>query len=296
MADEFDGLTIARQRIAQEAQDRTGSLDLGCLGLTALPEELFHLTHLRRLNLGERKLNAPLTPFGEWMPYEGEVFRGSSAYLSKNRVDLSALVAFPQLEELSVGGTDLESLVPLADLTQLRTINCWGTRIRDLKPLAKLSGLQSFRCDMTPISDLAPLAGLTALKMIDCSFSGIRDLGPLAQLRRLQWLSCWGTHVSDLGPLAKLSRLQSLDCWATQVRDLGPLAKLSALQSLNCRQTQIDDLEPLAELNMLQSLNFSHCRLTRVPTGFWNKPSLQRVILCETHLRGVPAEVLSVAD
>ena len=52
MADAFDGLAIARQRIAEEAEARTGFLDLGGLGLTELPPELFRLRHLRALNLG----------------------------------------------------------------------------------------------------------------------------------------------------------------------------------------------------------------------------------------------------
>jgi hypothetical protein len=39
MADAFDGLAIARQRIAEEVEVRTGFLDLGGLGLTALPPE-----------------------------------------------------------------------------------------------------------------------------------------------------------------------------------------------------------------------------------------------------------------
>ncbi len=52
MAEAFDGLAIARQRIAEEAEARTGFLDLGGLGLTALPPELFRLRHLRTLNLG----------------------------------------------------------------------------------------------------------------------------------------------------------------------------------------------------------------------------------------------------
>jgi hypothetical protein len=34
----MDGLTIARHKIAQEAEDRTGFLDLGRLGLTELPD------------------------------------------------------------------------------------------------------------------------------------------------------------------------------------------------------------------------------------------------------------------
>ena len=42
----------AHQLIAKERQERTGILDLGNLGLTELPAELFELTHLRVLNLG----------------------------------------------------------------------------------------------------------------------------------------------------------------------------------------------------------------------------------------------------
>jgi hypothetical protein len=52
MADSFDGEPIAHQRTAEEAEQRTGFLDLGGLGLTTLPPELFGLTHLRVLNLG----------------------------------------------------------------------------------------------------------------------------------------------------------------------------------------------------------------------------------------------------
>jgi len=55
-------LRIARERIAQEAEERTGFLDLGRLGLTALPEELFELQHLQSLNLGSGYLNQE----GKW--------------------------------------------------------------------------------------------------------------------------------------------------------------------------------------------------------------------------------------
>src|SRR5262249_37046582 len=48
----LNGLTIARERIAREAEERTGFLDLGRLGLSSLPDELLALKHLRGLNLG----------------------------------------------------------------------------------------------------------------------------------------------------------------------------------------------------------------------------------------------------
>lgn len=47
-----DGMAIALERIAEEADRRTGRLDLRSLGLESLPEELFALTHLRELDLG----------------------------------------------------------------------------------------------------------------------------------------------------------------------------------------------------------------------------------------------------
>jgi internalin A len=391
--EEFDSISVTHERISQELIAQTGFLDLGRLGLTSLPEELFRLTHLRRLNLGAGMYDNG----GEWPQ--------SSADVSPNRVELflSALPALPKLEALSINGTDLANLIPLAGLTQLLELDCSGAQVGDLGPLAELSALQSLDCSHTQISDLAPLAELgalqsldcsdtqisdlaplaelsalqtldcsdtqisdlaplaelsdlqtldcsdtqisdlaplaelsalqtldcsdtqisdldplaklSALQTLDCSDTQISDLAPLAELSTLQWLNCSDTQISDLDPLAKLSALQSLDCSDTQISDLDPLAKLSALQSLDCSDTQISDLDPLAKLSALQSLDCSdtqisdldplaklsalqtldcsHCRLTDIPAGFWGKSSLQKVILYNADLPGVPPEVLS---
>jgi len=47
-----DAMSIAVERVAQESEQRTRSLDLSDLGLESLPETLFGLLHLRRLELG----------------------------------------------------------------------------------------------------------------------------------------------------------------------------------------------------------------------------------------------------
>ncbi len=52
MASEFDGAAIASERIAKEARERTGKLDLAGLGLDEIPKEIATLTHLRELDLG----------------------------------------------------------------------------------------------------------------------------------------------------------------------------------------------------------------------------------------------------
>jgi hypothetical protein len=62
MAAAPEGERIALERIAKEADERTGFLDLGSLGLTELPAELFKLEHLRDVSLGDGWRDAS----GEW--------------------------------------------------------------------------------------------------------------------------------------------------------------------------------------------------------------------------------------
>jgi hypothetical protein len=64
MSGETEGERIALERIAEEAEARTGFLDLGRLGVKALPEALFALKHLARLNLGWSMLEMCLASRG----------------------------------------------------------------------------------------------------------------------------------------------------------------------------------------------------------------------------------------
>jgi internalin A len=349
MADQLNVLSIARERIAREARDRTGSLDLGRLGLTELPAELFTLTHLRRLNLGAT------------IQYRVGKWDWAASDLGPNQLDaqLWRLTALSDLEALSVEGAVVTTLAGLVELSRLQWLGCSDTRIRDLGPLAELRGLQSLHCSNTPVSDLSSLAALVELKTLQCSHTAVSDLGPLAGLRELQALYCAGTPVSDLGPLARLRKLQELYCAITRVSDLGPLAALRGLETLQCSHTQVSDLAPLtglqrlrklycadtrvrdlgplgglirlqelacsstrvsdlaplaglrglqelscsrapvsdlaplAGLSALQRLNLSGCHLINVPEDLWQKSSLEELVLFETRIPGIPAEVLS---
>ena len=197
-----EGLAIARVRIAEEKEKRTGFLDLGRLGLTELPEELFELEYLWGLN------------WGSWWRdgQEKEHYAASDLAPNQHAHQLIHLQRFPGLRLLSVSQTDISDLSPLAGLSALQSLDCSETRVSDLGPLAGLSALQSLDCYGTQVSDLGPLAGLSALQSLDCSLTQVSDLGPLAGLSALQSLDCSETQVSDLGPLAGLSALQSLDC------------------------------------------------------------------------------------
>ncbi len=269
MTEASEGERIARERIAKEADERTGFLDLGRLGLTELPPELFGLEHLHGLNLGKRWLNAT-----------GE-FQEASASLGQNRVasslgkfagllnlralwlygvvldNLSYLAGCENLQSIDCSYTPVSDLGPIASLKALQSIDCSRTQVSNLAPLAGSAALQSIDCQNTPVSDLAPLGGLPRLQSINCSWTLASDLVPLAGLPALQSIDCWGTPVSDLAPVAGLQALQSINCSGTRVSDLAPLAGLQALQSIDCSGTQVHDLAPLAGLKALQSIDCS---------------------------------------
>jgi internalin A len=90
-SDAVDGLAVARERIAREAEEKTGFLDLGMLGLRALPEELFSLKRLRRLNLGRGYFDQA----GKWQELISDSELGPNAVEGQ----LDRLAELIQLEE-----------------------------------------------------------------------------------------------------------------------------------------------------------------------------------------------------
>ena len=269
MTEETDGLAIARRRIALEAEARTGFLDLGQLGLTELPEALFGLTHLRRLNLGagfsgegrqqiESKSNIASNTIEQLPRTLRKLTELRALSLSECRLaDLEGIAELTALQLLDCSGTEISNLMPLARFSGLQWLDCRSTRVDDLAPLAGLSALQSLNCFNTAACDLTPLTGLFALQLLNCAGSQVHDLAPLKGLSNLQELHCSFSQVSDLTPLVSLFALQSLSCSFTQVGDLKPLARLFALKSLACSGTLVSDLTPLEALLTLRSLNFA---------------------------------------
>jgi internalin A len=136
-ARQVNGSMIALERIAQEAKEKTGFLDPGRLGLSALPDELFQLRHLRGLDLGS-----------------GYFDEGGHWKASASNIEADSVAAI---------------LVRLVDLTELRHLWLANTRLSDLAPLRSLTDLQTLDCSRTPVSDLAPLQGLTSLQRLNCS-------------------------------------------------------------------------------------------------------------------------------
>jgi internalin A len=110
-------MSIARTRIAEEAELRSDSLSLEGLALDALPEELASLTALRYLDCSR-------TPVS----------------------DLSPLQGLTALQYLYCQDTQVSDLSPLQGLTALRCLYCQDTQVSDLSPLQGLTHLRILDC------------------------------------------------------------------------------------------------------------------------------------------------------
>jgi internalin A len=326
----LDGLTIARERIAREAEEKTGFLDLGDLGLFELPNELFQLKHLQRINCAYTQVSdlAPLASLTNLQSLDCSITQVSdlaplapltnlqSLDCSRTQVsDLAPLARLTNLQTLNCSDTQVSDLAPLESLTNLQTLNCDHTQVSDLAPLQSLANLQELECWNTKVSDLAPIMSLTHLQKVDCTITQVSDLAPLRSLINLQEFSCSITQVSDLAPLAHLTNLQTLFCARTevsdlaalrgltnlqtlyfgytQVSDLSPLRSLTKLQDLRCTDTEVRELAPLEGLTNLQMLDCSGCRLSSVPKSLLLKSPLKELYLYQAYIPGIPAEVLS---
>jgi internalin A len=150
---------------------------------------------------------------------------------------------------------------------------------------------------------LVPISDSSSNSKVDTVSRMTSPLDPMDIARaRIAWEAKWRTGSLDLSllrlevlpeELAGLTALQKLDCSNTQVTDLAPLAGLTALQTLDCSSTEVADLAPLAELTALQTLNCSRCPLRSLPAVIRDKPSLRKLMLFESHVPGIPREVLS---
>lgn len=265
-----EGLMIARARIAREREKRSGVLDLGHLGLTEWPDDLWDLPHLTCLNLGIGWTDAA----NGFHFAEPGIAHAPNALIPAEAS--TSWARLPQLQILSLAGargdgSPWSTLAGLENLTQLRVLDLSWTEINDLTPLAQLTHLEVLDASYTFISSITPLTRLNALRHLDLSHTKVADLSPLKDHPALQTLLCYHTPVTTVAPLSNLPALRKLDLSQTQVTALDPLAQVPALQTLLCAWTPIEDVSKY---------------LVRLPT-------LQTLVLHETAMARVPAEVLS---
>ncbi len=262
---EFDGTNgyeVALARIAEEAEARTGRLDLSNLRLTALPDALRDVPHLRELSCLNNPINRP-----------------------------HGLQHCTDLQNLICTNTQITSLDWLQQCTTLKNLYIAGTPITSLDGLQQCTALQGLYIADTPITSLDGLQHCTVLQNLFCPFTPITSLDGLQYCTALQSLSCNFAPTTNLNGLQHCTNLQSLICSYTEIANLNGLQHCTSLQTVYCGNTRISDLTPLEACYDLRELHATRTHIKAYPVNFWRRTALKRVTI--TSLADVPPEILS---
>ncbi|MEZ6067096.1 MAG: protein kinase [Planctomycetaceae bacterium] len=165
------------------------------------------------------------------------------------------------LEDLDVSGTPVADLTPLMALGQLGRLNLRGTRVTNLVALRSLGRLAALNLDDSPVEDLTPLRRIESLRTLTVQNTKVQDVSAVGFLMKLEDLDLTGTWIQDARPLAMLKQLLTLSLSRTLVVSVEPLVELAALKSLLLTGLSVVDLAPLAELTGLERLSLRGTRL-----------------------------------
>ena len=197
-----DGLSDAEYRIEEAARLGESSLDLSNLGLTSLPDSLWHLTHLEGLDISENRLFALPEAMGQ----------------------------FTNLRELLSYSNQLTSVPEsLGKLTKLHTLNLFDNWLTVLpESFGRLKKLEYFDVTDNDLKELPTwVCDLSKLQYLGLSQNPLRTLPDcLGQLTRLKYLTASENALTLLpGSMRELIELEGLDIAGNEISALPELSR-----------------------------------------------------------------------
>jgi internalin A len=235
------GIDEARRRIAEAARTGATVLDLGGLGLTEVPEELYALRQLEVLYLGAAE-GVRDKPFWE------HTHEDKKKYNALRALPPALFLSLPYLTHLHLENNRIVGLPEqIAALTNLTYLNLDSDR----------DGNQIGDDGARAIATLKSLASLN-LRHNQIGTEGARAI---AALKSLTSLNLWGNQIGPDGAraIAALKSLTSLNLWSNQIEDDGArsIATLTSLTSLDLGGNEIGDdgARSIATLTSLTSLD-----------------------------------------
>ena len=214
----------ALDRIKKCKEKQSDFLDLGELGLTAIPKEVFELHHLKRLNLGSRYYEN-----GEWINVK------KSHETNKIEEIPKAIVLLSNLEELSLEGNPIKDTKLLKDLSYLKRLNIGRTLIRALDFLPFFEKLEALSLNGLSIRSIPQVINnikspLIALDLHNNLINKIEGLGDQASLEHLNLST---NLIGKMEGLESLKNLKSLYLGLNQIQIIEQLEELNNLETLS---------------------------------------------------------------
>lgn len=230
---QFDNPIIRKRaydkRLAEEAENKTGCLDLSHLNLDVLlDDKIFTFTWLEELTLGK--------PSELWCDHQNkwekqEQDDNQKKYPNRFKKVPERLNELPNLKRLIVAGSQIDQLQSINTLTELEYLDLSNNRIQSIS---------STEDGNAPIN--------------------------LISLKKLRYLNLSNTHIHEMKTLAGNHQLVALNLCNNFIKTIPTFNHLSHLVYLNLNHNHINDFSKINFFPNLQSLQISHNRIFQIPS------------------------------
>jgi internalin A len=295
-----DNLAFARQQIEAAARTQADFLTLSGLALTDIPQEVFELSHLKRLYLrGNRLKTVPerlwalpklerivlyenpieSLPNRPGLAIDGHTYRACRPHLDPRNIDSLLISNRTPFDEATFWINELRQMTTLRDLT----LGGWGPAGSGtpaagpalnaiIRSLDEYTGLHSLVLRGIYVPKVpAVLRKLTQLRRLDLSNVGLRVLPDWIGELDLEGFAAFGNKLAALpNGFGRLARLERLDL------SHNPLGRIP---------------ECVFDLGLLKGLVVIGCGIHAIPSDILRLERLQTLDCNDNPIESPPAEV-----
>ena len=279
-----ENLEIALHLIRKNQLTQSPRLDLSCLALAELPDELWDCTWVEELSLGRKQWNEKRRSWSLEDYYDRSTFTSipnKIAQLTNLKIllldgvpsiDLTPLTGLKSLVHLDISDADITDITPISALTHLKVLQLSVNDIPDLSPLNSLLNLEELVLDHKEIRDASMLSGSDS-----DNDSGIDSLRKLREFHQPE-----GLTKIDLEWIKHLSKLKKLKLDISYSKNLELLNQLTNLEELYIHFTERDFLSSDIPLSKLKELTLDHAGAHNLGK-MYNFPQLEHLIFYSSH-------------
>ena len=309
---EYNSETRSNVKKIKPSQDYSVSIgqDIDQKTFAKICSDLKWLTQLST-SYGNKNLEsfAPLAKLTKLRHFEAINWNKSE----ETPIDLNALEALTELEELNFYATRLTNTAALSKLTKLKKLSLYMSAVDDISFLSNLLELEELDLygfahtfkDYTPLEKLVKLKKLNTYMNTQATNENMAIFSNLTQLE--EFSSSNNDHITHIDFLSKASELTELNLkWCRKLKNIDALKNCSKLKEvdltdalinsiavlenkihlkeLNIEGTKVTDLSPLNSCKQLQDLNIAETAITDI-SALENCPNLKSLNLNKTKIK-----------
>jgi hypothetical protein len=221
-----------------------------------------------------------------WLDYHLQVYKRFGAYpggINCVGVDGGRVVS------LSIVGTSLSTLGPLADLPMVRTLQLRDNRIATLAGIPSDCRWTHLDLGDNALTDLEAVTACRALRKLIVDRNRLEALPALQPLQELETLDARLNVIADVRRLEGHPALREVQLYDNRLTVAAGLAGMPWLERLTLSNNALTTLADLSALPALKRLDVASNRLERLdPAWLAGFPNLRRVDVSGNPLRTIP--------